>query len=111
MVAGGSRRSFHFSAHGKSGKTIVDYCRGAGLNPQTFYQWRHEAANRRKVARTLGPPEKLTFSEVTGPLQAAAPLRSYRIRFPFGTELEIPFGSDPDDLRGVIRVLRGGARC
>ena len=41
--------------HGRSGQSVREYCRGAGVKESAFYWWRRELARRSGVRKTTRP--------------------------------------------------------
>lgn len=107
-------RQEHFAAQTRSGKTIVAYCRDQGIDPQRFYQWRHDEAVRQ---RTRTAPSRSTvsphtdFIELTRTATDYRPDQAFMIRMSSGAELMVPFGSNVRELRSVLRVLRDTLQC
>jgi len=104
-----SRESFwrgQISLCESSGKSIVQYCRDAGLSASSYHRWKREL-NRRGMARMELPAP--SFSEIRLAPQNHCAAPSIEIAWGGERRIRVEPGFDAQTLAEVVRVLESVA--
>lgn len=98
----------------RSGLSVRDFCRRAGLKDWTFRWWRQELIRRdREPASTPhdvsagAAPAFLPVRVVDLEAVAPRPVPAIEIVLPAGLTVRVPHGFDPRTLGAVLAVLEG----
>jgi len=105
-----SRESFwrgQISLCESSGKSIVQYCRDAGLSASSYHRWKREL-NRRGMARVQPPPPP-PFAEIRLAPQNHCAAPSIEIALGGERRIRVEPGFDAQTLAEVVRVLESVA--
>ena len=85
------------TGYGKSGETLKECARKAGIGLSTLSLWRRQRAR-------LGRAQLVAVDVVPG--EATAGSGSYRVTLPGGVSLEIGHGFKTSELRSILEVVR-----
>ena len=104
----GNRAAFwrqQVAEHERSDLTVREYCRQAGLNEHSFYNWR---AQLRRVGaeRRTQPAASVQFAVIEAPKSVLTGPARIEIMLPGGEQIRIAEGADAATLRLVLTALR-----
>jgi hypothetical protein len=103
----GSRAVFwreRAAEHERSGLTVRGYCRQAGLNEHSCYNWR---AQLRRADAEPGPqPATVQFAVIEPPRSILPGAARIEITLPGGEQIRIGEGADAATVRLVLAALR-----
>jgi hypothetical protein len=88
----------------RSGLTVREYCRQAGLNEHSFYNWR--AQLRRAAAKPGVQPATVQFAVIEPPKSSLPGPARIEITLPGGEQIRIGEGADAATARLVLAALR-----
>ena len=103
----GNRAAFwreRVAEHERSGLTVRGYCRQAGLNEHSFYNWR--AQLQRATAERELPPASVQFAVIEAPKNVLTGPAPIEITLPGGEQIRIATGADAATVRLVLSALR-----
>ena len=105
----GSRAAFwreKVAEQEQSGLSVRGYCRQAGLNEHSFYNWR--AQLRRASPERSAAVERSTvqFAVIEPPKSSWTGPARIEILLPSGEQVRIGEGADPATVRLVLTILR-----
>ena len=106
----------HLQKQPSSGKTIKDYCKGAGFSAWTFYNWRKRYGHQPKTFEHTPPSNRskppLSFATIGTVHLAENRQPLFDIRFPTGTIVSIYNGTTSDELAPFLSLLcRNSLSC
>lgn len=89
----------------RSGLSVAEFCRRAGVQPVTFYAWRRRLRHEHSFVEV-----KIADGVGAGvPHEAASAPRVLELRLPRERSVLIPPDFDPQVLRALLAVLEDGA--
>ncbi len=103
----GNRAAFwreRVAEHERSGLTVREYCRRAGLNEHSFYNWR--AQLQRASAERKTAPASVQFAVIEAPKSVVTAPVPIEITLPVGEQIRIAEGADAATVRLVLTALR-----
>jgi transposase-like protein len=103
----GNRAAFwreQVAEHERSGVTVREYCRRAGLNEHSFYNWR--AQLERASAQRRTQPASVQFAVIEASKSVLTGPARIEITLPSGEQIRIAEGADAATLRLVLTALR-----
>ena len=92
----------HVALCESSGKSIVRYCRDAGLSVSTYHWWKGELKRRGAVATPMA-----SFAEVRVALSGGAAPAGIEVALGAERRIRVWPGFDGETLARVVRVLEG----
>ena len=93
---------------GRSGMTVVHFCREEGVSTASFYRWRNRLAQRRRLTPNAdarsSPTTGLERTPVFQPIRVTGAETPISIQLPGGVRVEVP-AENLDAVRAVLGEL------